>query len=517
MLGCLAALLAVAPQTAARPFGEQAVPARTVAARTVADRALPAPLTARAGGGRPNIVLITTDDMAVSDLRWMPRTRKLLARQGVTFRNALSPHPLCCPARGGILTGQYAQNNGVKANQGQLAYPALRTRTTLPVWLQRAGYRTGFTGKYLNGFGTRGRPQPGWSWFDPSILGQYSYEGYTMWRNGRPQRYGGLNNVDYINSTVEDLVRSWAPGNRPFFIWASHVAPHGRIDAQRGIAGTSIPLPPRRFRSKFRGLRSPSRKHPAFNEADVSDKSRWLRRKRSRPLPASRVDHIFRARIRSLQGVDAGVAKLVKELRRAGELDNTYIFFTSDNGFQMGEHRLVTKNVPYQESLRVPLLVRGPGVPRGHGRDQLALTIDLAPTFAAIAGARPRVKVDGASLLPTMRQGRALRDTVLIQAGPQERADRRFGWWWRGVTTERYTYAYYFAEGFEELYDRKYDPGETRNLARHPFYSRVTSELRGRTAALRGCSGYRSCSRGWRAVPGPLLPGLAGRGAATSP
>ena len=194
----------------------------------------------RAAGNRPNIVLVTTDDMTVSDLRWMPRTRRLLGRRGVTFDNALSPHPLCCPARGAILTGQYAQNNGVKGNQGRYAFAALETRTTLPVWLQREGYRTGFTGKYLNGFGNRGRAQPGWTWFDPSIAGQYSYEGYTMWRDGRPRAYGELNNVDYINGTVQDLVRAWAPGPRPFFIWASHVAPHGRVTAQRrreGVVG----------------------------------------------------------------------------------------------------------------------------------------------------------------------------------------------------------------------------------------------------------------------------------------
>jgi arylsulfatase A-like enzyme len=118
------------------------------------------------------------------------------------------------------------------------------------------------------------------------------------------------------------------------------------------------------------------------------------------------------------------------------------------------------------------------------------------------------VKVDGVSLLPTIRKGRKLRSTVLIQAGPQEDVDRRYGWWWRGVTTDRYTYAYYFAEGFEELYDRKYDPGETRNLSRLLMYRRTIAELRRRTGALKTCAGAASCSRPWGAVPGPLLGGL---------
>jgi N-acetylglucosamine-6-sulfatase len=182
---------------------------------------------AREGKGRPNILLITTDDQTLSDLRQMPKTRKLLGRQGVTFPNALSPHPICCPARAAILTGQYAQNNGVRSNQGKYAFAGLKRRTTLPVWLKRAGYRTAFTGKYLNGYGTQGRPQPGWSWFDPTIVGQYNYNDYQMYRNGKPRSYHGLHNVDYINGEVQRLVREWSPGTKPFFIWASHVAPHG--------------------------------------------------------------------------------------------------------------------------------------------------------------------------------------------------------------------------------------------------------------------------------------------------
>jgi arylsulfatase A-like enzyme len=456
---------------------------------------------AAAAQGRPNVILISTDDMATSDLRWMPRTRKLLGRQGVTFPNMRSPHPLCCPARAAILTGQYAQNNDVKANQGKYAFAALDQRHTLPVWMSRAGYRTAFTGKYLNGFGTRGRPQPGWTWFDPTISGHYAYEGFRTYRDGASQYYSGINNVDYVSNTVDDLVRDWAPGDQPFFIWASHVAPHG-------VPGSAIPLPPERYRHKFRRTDPPSMKDPAFNEKDLSDKTRWLRRKHGGKLRVGHVKKVFRARIQSLQGVDQGVARLVRTLRDVGELDNTYLMFTSDNGYLLGEHRLLTKNLPYHQSLSVPLLIRGPGIPHGKKRQGNALMIDLAPTIADIGGARPDVKVDGKTLLPTIHKGRDLRSTVLIQAGPQEQGDRRYGWWWRGVTTGRYTYAYYFAERFEELYDHKYDPGETRNLARLLAYRRTIAELRRRTGALKTCAGASSCSRPWGAVPGPLLGGL---------
>jgi len=466
----------------------------------------PAPAAA-AAKARPNVILISTDDMTVSDLRWMPRTRKLLGRKGVTFPQALSPHPLCCPARAAILTGQYAQNNHVKSNQGRYAFAALDPRHTLPVWLNRAGYRTAFTGKYLNGFGTRGREQPGWTWFDPTIVGHYAYEGFRMYRDGNPQYYSSLNNVDYVNGEVERLVRDWSPGDQPFFIWASHVAPHGRIDSESGTS-SAAPLPPERYRKMFRRTNPPSMHDPAFNEKDLSDKTRWLRREHGGRMKVSHVKHVFRTRIQSLQGVDQGVAQLVRTLQETGEIDNTYIMFTSDNGFLLGEHRLLTKNLPYKQSIEVPLLIRGPKVPRGKQRQGFATMIDLAPTIADIAGARPNLKVDGVSLMPTIRKQRKLRNTVLIQAGPQEEVDRRFGWWWRGVTTGRYTYAYYFAEGFEELYDHRYDPGETRNLSRLLAYRRTIAELRRRTGALKSCAGAALCSRPWGSVPGPLLGGL---------
>ena len=458
----------------------------------------------RAAKGRPNVVLIVTDDMTSSDLRFMRRTRKLLGGRGVTFPNMLSPHPLCCPARAAILTGQYAQNNHVKTNQGKYAFDSLDTRRTLPVWLSRAGYRTGFTGKYLNGFGSQGRGQPGWTFFDPSLSGQYAYDDYTMWRDGSPQHYSGLNNVDYVNNTTEQLIREWAPDRRPFFIWASHVAPHGRVDPDTGrIRATA--LPPERYRNMFRSTDPPSLKDPAFNE-NVRDKSRWLKRKKGKKVDVGYVKQVFRTRIRSLQGVDHGVARIVRQLEEVGELDNTLIIFTSDNGFLLGEHRLLTKNLPYRQSIGVPLLVRGPGVPQGKKRKQFATMVDLAPTIAAVAGARPNLRVDGRSLMPTIRKNKPLRSTVLIQAGPQEKIDRKHGWWWRGVTTGRYTYAYFFAERFEELYDHRYDPGETTNLARHSFYRRTVAELRRRTAALKTCRGPASCSRTWGGVPGPLLP-----------
>ncbi|WP_370248676.1 sulfatase [Nocardioides sp.] len=457
---------------------------------------------ARLRGSKPNIILITTDDEAVSDMQWMPKTIDALARNGVSFTRALSPHPLCCPARAAILTGQYAQNNGVKSNQAPFNFVALDTKTTLPVWMHRAGYRTAFTGKYLNGYGTKGKPQPGWDYWDATMVNPYSYVGYQMFQNGDPKYYGKLNNVDYINRRLLGLVDDWAPSSQPFFIWASHVAPHGRLDKIKNIPSTAKALPPTRFKDLFTNVDSPSLRDPGYLDPDTSDQNSLVNKK-LRPSRA-KVNEVFRSRIRSLQAVDQGVANLIALLRRKGELDNTYILFTSDNGFLVGEHHLITKNVPYRQSLRVPLFVRGPGLPAGEVRSQRALMIDLAPTIADLAGATPMIRVDGTSLLPTLVDDAPLRDTVLIQAGPQTPIDLPFGWWWRGVTTDRYTYARFFSEKLEELYDQQVDPSETVNLADDPRYAEILAELRQRTADLVTCAGLAQCSRSYPPLPEPL-------------
>ena len=451
-------------------------------------------------GERPNIVLISTDDMTVSDLEWMPKTRELLGDQGLSFERALSPHPLCCPARGAILTGQYAQNNGVKSNQDPYAFSALHADTALPVWLHKAGYRTAFTGKYLNGFGTKGPRQPGWDDWDATMNGQYAYTPFQMANNGDFQWYYDINNVDYINQRVNRLVDTWAPSDQPFFIWASQVAPHGRLDKLRGISSTAAAFPPARFAEKFANVKSPSLQDPAIGE-DTAGKNTLVQGKNA--PSEDKINTVFRSRIRSLQAVDEGVEQLVQHLDDAGELDNTYIFFTSDNGFLLGEHNLLTKNVPYRQAIRVPMLVRGPGITPGAVREQRALMIDLAPTFADIADADPLVTVDGVSLLPTLFDGAPLRETTLIQAGPQQPADRDYGWWWRGVSTDRYTYARFFADGIEELYDHDRDPSEVDNVAQDPAYAAVLDELRARTQALVTCRSGAECSRTFGPDPVP--------------
>ncbi|CAN5565326.1 hypothetical protein BH11ACT8_BH11ACT8_23610 [soil metagenome] len=466
----------------------------------------------RTGNGRPNVVLILTDDMTYSDLAYMPTVRHLLGDKGVTFDEALSAHPLCCPARAAILTGQYSQNNGVKSNQPPVNYDALDPGRALPVWLHRAGYQTAFTGKYLNGFGAWGPRQPGWDYWDATMLGQYDYNTYTMAGNGRrTQHKNDLNNIDYINHRVVRLVHDFSRSRKPFFIWASHVAPHGRVtDLGGGRHGSSaIPVPPRRYEGMFSHEQSPSLSDPGYTSDDPGDASPFVRG--GRDYTPARVNLVFRQRIESLQAVDEGVADIVDALRRARKLDNTYLVFTSDNGFTMGEHRTMTKNLPYRQSVRVPFLVRGPGVPEGETRHDLIELIDVAPTIAEVANAKPAVVVDGVSLLPTLTAGAPVRTSVLIQAGPTDQGRTGSdGYWWRGVLTPRYTFARYLGENFVELYDRERDPAENVNVADDPRYASVRAELERRLELLKSCSGASQCSQEFPADPVPTDdPGMA--------
>jgi N-acetylglucosamine-6-sulfatase len=442
----------------------------------------------------PNIVLVTTDDQRADDLRWMPRTRARLGRRGITFRRMLSPHPLCCPARAEILTGQYGQNNGVLSNGGRWGgYKRLDEDHTLATWLSAAGYHTAFAGKHLNRYRARAGRDPGWTRFNPLVGRVYRYTTFTAWNDGRRQR--GRYLTDYLSRKSRRYVRRFAADDKPFFIWTSYVAPHAsRHPCGRGgkLRCGAPPIPARRHRHLYPHAVPPSFRSPAFNEKNVSDKHPEVRD--NRKLLRSRIRRLHLARIRSLGAVDEAVAALIRTLRRTGELRNTFVLFTSDNGHQMGEHRLVTKNQPFEESLRVPLLVRGPRVPAGRVVHQSSALVDLAVTILDLARAEADLVVDGQSLVRLLRAPGTARhrgDTQLIQAGP--RLGRGPRWFFRGVRTTRYTYARYGTGRFRELYDRRRDPAQLRNVARSRSYRAVVAELERRTRQLEDCEG-RACN-----------------------
>jgi N-acetylglucosamine-6-sulfatase len=454
---------------------------------------------------RPNIVLITSDDQTEYDMRWMPKTRRLLGRAGVTFTDSVSPHPLCCPARAEILTGQFAQNNGVRTNKGIYGgYDALRRkRQTIGAWLQDAGYRTMFTGKFLNQYD--GGDVRGWDeWHTFVGSGVYRYYDYEVSHNGEVRAYHDLHQADFLARQSVRSIREFTRGDRPFFIWQSHVAPHGACVPDRETSCWTLPVPATRHQDTLGGISPPSFTDPAFDELDIGDKPAYLQElPLATPRKLRKTRALFQARIESLQSVDEAVARTARALRTVGELDNTLILFTSDNGYLLGEHRYTGKVMPYERSLQVPLLMRGPGVPEGTRRHQQVATIDLAPTFLDAAGAEATLPVDGRSLLPLARAESAPGyDTLLIQAGPQTAVDNDFGgWFYRGVRTGRYTYVEYPRFG-TELYDRLRDPHQLRNVAGDAAYGQVEAELARRTRVLEACSGA-SCRTDFGPVPHP--------------
>ena len=357
---------------------------------------------------RPNVVMIMTDDQTVESMRVMPNVKTLLADQGVTFDNSFVSYSLCCPSRATYLTGQYAHNHGVMGNAAPNGgYYKLDSTNTLPVWLQRAGYQTIHIGKYLNGYGTRNATEvpPGWGlWYGSVDPTTYRFYNYTLNENGKTVNYGtgtGNYQTDVYAQKAVNLIAAQAADPRPFFLSVAFLAPHAggpRDPDDPPNLGTPSPAP--RHRNVFRTQALPI--PPSFNEADVSDKPAGVR---NRPLlTAGRINGIremYQQRLESLLAVDEAVARIVSQLSAIGKLDQTYIIFTSDNGFFHGEHRVPQgKVLLYEPSIRVPLIIRGPNIPAGQHRSQFVENIDLAPTIVAATRAQPGRVMDGRSLLP---------------------------------------------------------------------------------------------------------------------
>jgi arylsulfatase A-like enzyme len=448
---------------------------------------------------RPNIVLFTTDDQTVYEVAWMPKLRRQLGERGRTYRRALSPHPLCCPARAELLSGQYAQNNGIQHNHGPWGrHELLDSTTTIATWLNAAGYNTAFHGKYLSGYRATDPRPPGWTFWDPIVAGVYDYWTFTLRNNDAPLRYQDRYLTDVLARRTEASVRRFSAAHQPFFIWSSHVAPHGRaVDG-----GFEPPPGAPRHEGLFQNTRPPSFDWPSFNEKNIADQPSAIA---SRPLVSPRrAAAEFRGRLRSLQAVDDAVASLVRTLRETGQLDHTWIFFTSDNAMALGEHRYLGKNFLNREQLEIPLLVRGPGVPAGSWSGLRVTLVDLPATMARIAGVTPTRVQDGHSFLPDVHGHRLTwRDTQLIQAGTEVTGSQ--GWAFRGVLAGRYSFGRDMRTGERFLYDHRVDPFEIVNRVHRPAYRAVVAELAERLRALMSCVGT-ACHQRFGTVPGPRSP-----------
>lgn len=435
---------------------------------------------------KPNIVLILTDDQAFSDLfsGAMPRTNALLVQKGATYRSAYVTLSVCCPSRATILRGQYAHNHRVidnhKPTGGVTRFRELGLEnSTVATWLQGAGYETSMIGKYMNGYMGE-HVAPGWD--DWHVLSRFFPTTRTINNNGVEETFPGT-----IEEHLGDRAVEFVEGAEgPFYLHLGTHAPHDPYDYKPG------------YGELYRNANPP--RYASFNEKDVSDKPPWIRnRQRFNDSNVRWIENAYRERLRSLRMVDDLVGDVVEAVRAKGELENTYFFFISDNGWHYGEHRIVAgKWTPYEESHRVPFVVRGPGVPENVSRSPFVLNNDLAPTFAEIAGAETPDFVDGRSIVPTFasntpagwRTAFAIEGYRTGSAGVMAPTPT-----YAGVRTRHHKYVVYPGTSTreKELYDLSRDPRELHNSWRGagaPLKRAMTQRLE----ALRNCSG-EGCRR----------------------
>jgi arylsulfatase A-like enzyme len=435
---------------------------------------------------QPNLILVVTDDLDHSSTSFLSR----LQDEGLRFSNMVVTTPLCAPSRASILTGQYAHNHTILGNGPPLgAYQIFRDRgyneANIGPWLHDAGYRTALFGKYMNNFplGDDTYIPPGWDeWFAVLSDRFANNDRYTLNENGTINNYrdGGPNyQTDVLRARLTDFIeRAESNDSQPFFVYLGLSSPHA----------PAIPAP--RHEGAFAGERAP--RVPSFDESDVSDKPRWLRR--VRPLSQDAIDDIdafYRNRLESLMSVEELIDELLDTLSQTGELEETWLFVTSDNGVLQGQHRLTSgKAFVYDEGLNVPLVVRGPGVTPNRLVEEVVANIDLVPTLLDLAGATIPDSVDGRSMVPVLRgNAEGWREDVLAQSAGTGTPVRSPAW--IGVRTQEHMYAEY-VDGDRELYDLINDPHELDNLMALGADAALVERLQGRLAALRDCAG-QSC------------------------
>jgi N-acetylglucosamine-6-sulfatase len=489
---------------------------------------------ASGASSQKNVIFILTDDMTSSELSAMPNVQSLLAAQGTTFNEAYVSFPLCCPSRATMMSGQYMHNHGVRGNfPPNGGWPKFRPHESndLPVWLQNDGYYNVHIGKYLNFYPANDNTlpvPPGWDEWYGKVSEDALYYNYQLIEKTGPSAtphitfYGDRPDdyqTDVFTDRAVNFVNDKSVANQPFWLNLWFNSPHGPFD----------PAP----RDMFKLSGTPLPKLPAFNEKDIRDKPKWFRRQARRRLSRKQialVDNERRRQEEQLIGVDEAVADLVQSLKDKGILDDTYIIFSSDNGFFRGEHRIVTgKYLPYDPASRVPLIIRGPGIPTGGVSNELVWNGDIPQTILQIAQGSQDNSLDGRSFLP-YAQNPALRSTrpILLEGdtGPggtgaesaqssSERArEARVGVAgkagvnnleqepdaiksatntnaapaYRSIRTDRYEYTIY-ANGQTELYDMKLDPAQLHSLALDPRYRFVRKWLYDALIPLSSCAG----------------------------
>ena len=441
----------------------------------------------------PNIVFVLVDDMRWDQLgitgHPFMKTPNLdrIGREGAVFTNAFVTTPLCSPSRASFLTGQYPHTHRIINNDRNGLSLISHKLVTFPQLLRRAGYETAFIGKWHMGYDDTRRP------------------GFDLWISfiGQGLFLDPVVNVDGVRSQytgyMTDLLNDWAvefvtqPRNKPFLLYLSHKAVHNPyLPAERhqGLyAGKKAPQAPE-IPGDRDGKPALRREAPAVDIRTVEGASP----EPSEPRYGRGTDNdsIYLDHCRALAAVDEGMGQIFDALERTGQLDNTLIIFTSDNGFTFGEHgEYNNKRVAYEESLRVPLLMRYPKlIPAGSVRDQLVLNVDIAPTLYDLTGVEAPIPVHGKSLLGVMADGNApLRDAFLAEYFLEKVTPRHATW--QAVRTKEWKYIEYpDLEGMNELYHLSEDPGEYRNLVNLSAYREQLENMQEALAEEKEATGF---------------------------
>ncbi|WP_336158381.1 sulfatase family protein [Amycolatopsis sp. VC5-11] len=449
-----------------------------------------------AAGGKPNIVLVLTDDLSMNLLPYLPHVQEM-ARNGTSFANYTVTDSLCCPSRSSLFTGMVPHDTGVFTNGGEDGgYRVFHGRgddkSTYATSLQQAGYRTAMMGKYLNGYQPKsdGIP-PGWNEWDVAGNGYREFD-YDLNENGTVKHYG-KKPADYLVDVMADkaarFVASSAADHTPFAMELATFAPHGPYTPAPRDAGA------------FPGLTAP--RGPAYDTLPSSPPSWLASRTPLTDREKQTIDKDFRKRAQAVQSVDKMIGTVQAALDKAGVRGNTDLVFTSDNGYHMGEYRLTPgKQTAFDTDVHVPLVVTGPGVKAGATVDQPAENIDLRPTFEALAGAPTPAPVDGESLVPLLNGTAppAWRTVGLVEHhGPDfdkndpDKPAKNSGnpTTYEAIRSTAYTYVEY-ADGAKEYYDRTTDPQELHNTAAQLPPDKA-QQLHDTLRAMASCHGAAAC------------------------